>query len=202
MWGIYYLTESSVQTHTDGLYLRDLVWFAGDWLTGLRCNHGNKDGGGTAWEQDEHWGLQKAAGPFPGECLLVFCQFLNSLILQQLLFTWETIEVPTGNFQLIMRQSKFNTDASHLTYISKWDLWRGDCRLLSCLLQCLWLPCSVSRNATKCFTAHRQEETICCLCAWLIRCSFFYFSRLEAGGYFLDNFDILCLWLNWCCSNK
>lgn len=39
------------------LYLADLVWCAGNWLTGLSCNHGNEDGGDTAWKQDEHWGL-------------------------------------------------------------------------------------------------------------------------------------------------
>ncbi len=54
-------------------------------------------------------------------------------------------------------------DTSHLIYVCKTDPWRGDWRLLSCLLQ---FPCpvhSVSRNATKHSAAHRSEETICCL---------------------------------------
>ncbi len=32
---------------------------------------------------------------------------------------------------------------------------------------------------------------------------FFYYLLLEAGGYFsLNNFNIWCLWPNWCCANK
>ncbi len=61
-----------------------------------------------------------------------------------------------------MKQSKFNADVSHLTFINKWDYWWGDWRLLCCLLQCLCPVHSVSRNAPKRFTAHRSEETICC----------------------------------------
>ncbi len=44
---------------------------------------------------------------------------------------------------------------------------------------------SVSRNTTKRFTAHRPEETICCLRARLICCSLLYHLGLEAGGYFM-----------------
>ncbi len=40
-------------------------------------------------------------------------------------------------FELVMKESNFNTDASHLTYIVKLDHHQGDSRLLSCLLQCL-----------------------------------------------------------------
>ncbi len=43
-------------------------------------------------------------------------------------------KVPTRNFSLVMKQSKFNTDASNLTYICKYDHRWGDWRLLSCLL--------------------------------------------------------------------
>ncbi len=28
-------------------------------------------------------------------------------------------------------------------------------------------------------------------------------NMLEAGGYLsVDNFNVLCLWLNWCCTNN
>ncbi len=101
-----------------------------------------------------------------------------------------------------MKQSKFNTDATHLIYIGKWDHLRGDWRLLFCPLQCFSQVRLVSRNAMKCFTAHRPEETICCfLRAWSIHCLLSYCLWLEAGGYFsLDNFNIL--WPNWYCANK
>ncbi len=48
------------------------------------------------------------------------------------------------------------------------QLWKvGDCYPVFCPV------CSVSRNAVKRFTAHRSEETICCLQVWLIDRSFF-----------------------------
>ncbi len=118
-----------------------------------------------------------------------------------------SLKVPPRDFSLVMKQSNyskyFNTDASHPTHICKWDHQWGDCGLLSCLFQCLCSVRSVSRNATKCFTAHRPEETICCLRAWSIRCSLFYYPWLEAGGYVsLDNFNSLCFWLKGFCANK
>ncbi len=76
-------------------------------------------------------------------------------------------------------------------------------RLLSCPLQCLCVARSVSRTVTKRFTAHRPEETICCLRARSICCCHFYYLWLEEGGDFsLDHFNILCLWLYWNCANK
>ncbi len=69
---------------------------------------------------------------------------------------------------------RFKSDASHLTCSAR----PGDWRLLSCLLQCLHPVCSVSRHSTKSLTAHRAEETICCLGAWWIR----YFYILSMVG--------------------
>ncbi len=55
----------------------------------------------------------------------------------------------------------------------------------------------------KTLSAHRLDETICCLQAWLICCSLFYYLWLEAGGCFsTDKFNIKCLWPNWYCANK
>ncbi len=61
-------------------------------------------------------------------------------------------------------------------------------------LRYLWAVRSVSRNATKCFTAHRLEETICCLRAWSICC--FPFSVSMAGGRRMFFFI-----LSKCCGN-
>ncbi len=55
----------------------------------------------------------------------------------------------------MVKQSKYYTDASHLTNTDKWDHRRGWWRLLSCLLQCLCPICSVSRDPTKHFV-HRD----------------------------------------------
>ncbi len=60
---------------------------------------------------------------------------------------------------------------------------------------------SVSRNTMKRFTAHRPEETICCLQAWSIRCFRFYSLWLEAGGdvYGWNGFvqiSVMCLSLS------
>ncbi len=102
-----------------------------------------------------------------------------------------------------MNQSKLNTDASRLTYISNWDHRWGHWRKLSCLLQRLCPILSIIGNTTKRFTAHRPEETICCLRARSIRCSLFYYPWLEAGGYVsLDSFNSLCFWLKGICANK
>ncbi len=93
-----------------------------------------------------------------------------------------------------MKQFKSNTDASHLTYICKWDHWWGDWRLLFCLLQWLCPVRSVSGNDTKHFTARRLEETICFSRAWSIRSSLFHYLWLEAGGYFLSMMSIFCVY--------
>ncbi len=59
---------------------------------------------------------------------------------------------------------------------------------ITVLSLCLCLVHSDSGNAVKCFTAHRPEETICCLHAQSICCSLFYHLWLEAGGDFFINF--------------
>ncbi len=57
---------------------------------------------------------------------------------------------------------------------------------------CAWSPQS----------AHRLEETICCLKAWSIYCSLFCCLWLEAGECFsLNNYNILCLRPKWYCVN-
>ncbi len=43
----------------------------------------------------------------------------------------EVFKVPTRNFSLLTKQSKFNVVATHFIYISKWDHQWGDWRLLS-----------------------------------------------------------------------
>ncbi len=68
-----------------------------------------------------------------------------------------------SNSLLVMKQSKFNADASYFTYINTGDHQRGDCILLSCLLQSLCPVRLVSRNVTKRFTVPRPGETIRCL---------------------------------------
>ncbi len=60
------------------------------------------------------------------------------------------------NFKLVMKQSKFNTDAPSLTYISKWDYWWGDYGLLFLSLQ--WL-CSVSSEKQKCYETVYGTQT-------------------------------------------
>ncbi len=62
--------------------------------------------------------------------------------------------IPTRNFYL--EQSKFNIDASHLTYIGQWDCQWGDWRLPSCLLQCLCL--SAQSAETPQITYRTQTE--------------------------------------------
>ncbi len=74
--------------------------------------------------------------------------------------------------------------------LSTWDHRRGDRRLLSCLLQWLCPVCSFSRTTTKRFMAHRTEETICFLWAWLIHCSLFW----KQGKIFLLVISIFCVY--------
>ncbi len=55
------------------------------------------------------------------------------------------------------------------------------------------LVCSVSGNATKHFTTHRQAEIICCLQSRSICCSLFDYLWMKPSGYFpLVNFRVLC----------
>ncbi len=47
-----------------------------------------------------------------------------------------------------------------------------------------------------------QRTDSCYLRAWSVRCSLFCYLWLKAGGYVSwDNFNILCLWLNWYCAS-
>lgn len=65
------LTPCNVQeqllSYSASTFLTFFTLFATfDWQV-FSCNHGDEDRSGTAWEQDEHWGLQEAAEPFPGD---------------------------------------------------------------------------------------------------------------------------------------
>ncbi len=110
------------------------------------------------------------------------------------------LKIPSRNFCPATKLSKFNTNASHLTYSGKWDHRWGDWRLLLYVSQRLCTVRSVSGNTTKRSTAHRPEVVVCRHDQFAVL--FFYYEWL-AGGYFtIDNSDILYFWLVWYHANK
>ncbi len=99
------------------------------------------------------------------------------------------IEILKRNFEQLFKKSKYNTDASHLTNIGKWDCQWGDWRLLSCLswfkiqdtLLLLYTYNEISFVTIRSAARKTLKKTKT--------------NWLEARGYFsLDNIFIFCVY--------
>ncbi len=100
-----------------------------------------------------------------------------------------------------MKQSKFNTDASHLT---NWQMRPSGRRLEITILSFpVSLPALVSeqnRYETLYGTQTKRDDL---LFPSMVDTLFSFSLWSEAGGYFsLDNLSTLCRWPNWYCLNK
>ncbi len=73
---------------------------------------------------------------------------------------------------MVMKQSKFNTEASHLTHNGKWDHRQGIGKVTI-----------LSLHQQKCYetlySSQTRRDNFCCSQAWLIRCSVFHHPRLD-----------------------
>ncbi len=121
------------------------------------------------------------------EKLDVGCGFKEK-ICENMISQWNVL---TRNFWLAMSQSKFNSDVSHFTYINKWDHWRGDWRLLSCLLRCFCGFAQLTETLQNNLQRTERKRQFVVYEHDRLTVLFLYYPWLEAGGYFsVDNLNI------------